>query len=74
MKSIVRTHYKYVGGIHLKKQWIGLGFVAMMLFSFVTPAVALASPIVEVTSEPFELTILHLNDHHSHLESQTYDA
>jgi len=50
----------------LKKNWVGLGLAAMMISSIGSPATALAS-------EPFDLTILHLNDHHSHLESQTYD-
>lgn len=50
----------------LRKKLVGLGLTAMMISSLGGPAAALAS-------EPFDLTILHLNDHHSHLESQTYD-
>ncbi|WP_214630875.1 5'-nucleotidase C-terminal domain-containing protein [Paenibacillus agaridevorans] len=50
----------------MKRKWIGLGTAAIMVSSLSSPAVALAS-------ESFDLTIMHLNDHHSHLESQTYD-
>lgn len=45
---------------------LGLGLAAVMVSSVVSPAAAVAA-------EPFDLTILHLNDHHSHLESQTFD-
>lgn len=34
---------------------------------------SLSSPVATFAAEPFDLTILHLNDHHSHLESQTFD-
>lgn len=50
----------------MKKNLLKLGLAATMICSFITPATALAA-------EPFQLTILHLNDHHSHLESQTID-
>ncbi|WP_055109504.1 5'-nucleotidase C-terminal domain-containing protein [Paenibacillus ihumii] len=50
----------------MKKNLLKLGLAATMICSFITPATVLAA-------EPFQLTILHLNDHHSHLESQTVD-
>jgi len=50
----------------VKKNLLKLGLAAMMIFSLINPATALAS-------ETFDLTILHLNDHHSNLESQTFD-
>lgn len=50
----------------MKKNLLKLGLTAMMVVSLINPATSLAS-------ETFDLTILHLNDHHSHLESQTFD-
>lgn len=50
----------------LKRNLLGLGLAAMMLASLSSPATARAS-------EPFDLTILHVNDHHSHLDPQTFD-
>ncbi|MCU6711388.1 5'-nucleotidase C-terminal domain-containing protein [Paenibacillus sp. J5C_2022] len=51
----------------MKRKWVGLGLTALMVSSLSSPAAVLAS-------ESFDLTIMHLNDHHSHLESQTYDV
>ena len=50
----------------MKKKLLGLGLTAIMISSLSTPTAALAS-------EPFDLTILHINDHHSHLDPQTFD-
>lgn len=50
----------------MKKNLLKLGLAAMMVVSLINPATSLAS-------ETFDLTILHINDHHSHLESQTFD-
>lgn len=51
----------------MKKKILGLGLAVSLALSFSSPAVTLAS------DDSFDLTILHVNDHHSHLESQTYD-
>ncbi|MGI2293657.1 5'-nucleotidase C-terminal domain-containing protein [Paenibacillus sp. GXUN7292] len=50
----------------MKKNLLKLGISALIVSSFISPTAVRAS-------EPFELTIMHLNDHHSHLESQTFD-
>lgn len=50
----------------MKKNLFKLGLATIMVSSLITPATSFAS-------ETFDLTILHLNDHHSHLESQTLD-
>lgn len=50
----------------MKKNLLALGLAATMTASLFGPAAARAS-------ETFDLTILHINDHHSHLESQTFD-
>ena len=50
----------------MKKRLLKLGIAGMMITSILSPTAAHAA-------EPFELTIMHLNDHHSHLESQTFD-
>lgn len=50
----------------MKKNLLKLGLATMMILSLITPATSFAA-------ETFDLTILHLNDHHSHLESQTLD-
>ena len=54
------------GEITVKKNLLALGLAIIMTFS-------LSSPVAALAAEPFDLTILHLNDHHSHLESQTFD-
>lgn len=50
----------------MRKNLLALGLATMMTFSS-------SSPVTTLAAEPFDLTILHLNDHHSHLESQTFD-
>lgn len=50
----------------MKKNLLKLGLATLMIFSFIPPATSFASGT-------FDLTILHLNDHHSHLESQALD-
>ncbi|HZG83514.1 5'-nucleotidase C-terminal domain-containing protein [Paenibacillus sp.] len=50
----------------MKRNWLGLGLAAIMTASLTAPTAARAS-------EPFDLTILHINDHHSHLDPQTFD-
>lgn len=50
----------------MKKNLLSLSIAASML-------VSLFSPVAAEAAEPFELTVMHLNDHHSHLESQTFD-
>jgi len=51
----------------LKRNLLGLGIAAVMIASLGSPAAVRAS-------EPFDVTILHINDHHSHLDSQTFDV
>lgn len=51
----------------MKKNLLALGLATMMIFLF-------SSPVVTLAAAPFDLTILHLNDHHSHLESQAFDV
>lgn len=50
----------------MKKNLLKLGLATLMIFSLIPPATSFASGT-------FDLTILHLNDHHSHLESQALD-
>ncbi|MGE7828743.1 5'-nucleotidase C-terminal domain-containing protein [Paenibacillus sp. NPDC093718] len=50
----------------LKKNWLGIGLAAVLVAS-------LGSPIAARASESMDLTILHINDHHSHLDPQTFD-
>jgi len=50
----------------LKRNLLGLGLAVMMIASLSSPATARAS-------KPFDLTILHVNDHHSHLDPQIFD-
>lgn len=50
----------------LKKNLLGIGLTAALVASISIPTAASAA-------EPFELTLLHINDHHSHLDSQSFD-
>lgn len=53
----------------MKTKLLALGLAATMAFSISGPATTHAAE----AAKPFDLTILHLNDHHSHLDSQSYD-
>jgi len=50
----------------LKKNLLGIGLAAVLVAS-------LGSPTAARASESMDLTILHINDHHSHLDPQIFD-
>jgi len=50
----------------LKKNLLGIGLAAVLVAS-------LGSPTAARASESMDLTILHINDHHSHLDPQPFD-
>lgn len=50
----------------LKKNLLGIGLTAAMVASISIPTAVSAA-------ESFDLTLLHINDHHSHLDPQSFD-